>query len=120
MENWFTRTHQTWKFNLFIIVLAIAGILFLLLIWQVNEPRRFTEWGIDNPIIFPLAFVSVGLLSFIWLIFAIRCPQCGQRPAWNILRLSSINNWLMTLSQLDACPDCGDKGGNVEDRRANL
>jgi hypothetical protein len=114
MTNWITRTHQAWKFNLFVMMIGVSGALFLLLVWQVNDPIRFAKWGIISPVIFPLAFAGVGLLAFLWFVLAIKCPNCGKRPTWNILSHSSSSNWLNSLLQLNACPCCGDKGATKD------
>jgi endogenous inhibitor of DNA gyrase (YacG/DUF329 family) len=38
---------------------------------------------------------------------SIRCPACGAKVAWKVVRTAPAARWLHELRSLEACPGCG-------------
>ncbi len=113
MGSWLSRTHQSWKMYVFIVFGIIVGIIFICFIIKINNPSSFAEDEVE----ISLFYVCTSLLWFLWIIFAIKCPVCGKKIVWDILRKSPANRWLIILINLSACPNCGDTGDKKDEER---
>jgi hypothetical protein len=54
-----------------------------------------------------VTFISIGASSLFWLCSSIRCPRCGKRPVWGILKTFDVSTWLVKLHAMERCPECG-------------
>lgn len=100
---WIKRSGQAWKLGVFYLFILLTLLLFVAFVMAVNDVRLVDELGTME---LAFAFVGVGFTSLIWICFSVRCPRCGYKPVWNILRRSDVSTWLVTLHTLDRCPQC--------------
>jgi hypothetical protein len=54
-----------------------------------------------------VTFAFIGVSSLFWLCLSIRCPRCGKRPVWGMLRTVDVSTWLVKLHAIERCPECG-------------
>jgi len=126
-ENWVSKTNQTWKVVLFVILLLLSFLGFLVLIWLINSSsqRFFNIWILDE-VTLSLSFVGLGLVAFVLLGFSIRCPVCRKNIGGLILTTSSANDWFKDLVSLQKCPHCGDinecmnEGSKISQAKTNV
>lgn len=112
---WITKTGQLWKIILFLL-LALADICFLgMLIWRVNH-RGDASDVLPNEVILSLSFVGLGIITFGWLWFSIRCAECKASVAGYVLKHTPASNWFTTMVALTHCPCCGSFGNNNSPR----
>jgi hypothetical protein len=98
-SSWLKRTGQTWKVLVFG-VLVVAGLaLFALFIAAVNGK-------IEGEGAFAFSFTGVAFGALVWLATGVRCPRCGARPAWHLMRTAPHARWFLQLLALDRCPSC--------------
>lgn len=101
--SWLARTRQTWKLAVFSLLIAVTLVLIVAFVLAVNGYLGSGVWGKFK---LAVAFVLVGMSSLVWLCIAIRCPKCGKRPVWGMLRTIDANVWLVSLLAIDRCPSC--------------
>ncbi len=56
-----------------------------------------------------LTGLTLGLGSFAWACFAVKCPKCNTRLLWKAVSGQSSQNWLIGLFALNHCPVCQQK-----------
>jgi hypothetical protein len=94
---WLKRTGQTWKIVVFGVLVVVGLVLFIA---AVNGKMQ-------GEMAFAFAFMGAGFGAFFWLATAIRCSQCGARPAWHLMRTAPHASWFLELLASDRCPSCG-------------
>ena len=99
-NSWLKRTGQTWKVVVFGVLVVVGLALFALFLAAVNEK-------IQGEMAFAFTFMGAGFGALFWLATAIRCSQCGARPAWHLMRTAPHGSWFVQLLALDRCPSCG-------------
>lgn len=102
-EPWIRRSQQTWKVGLFYVLMLITILLFGSFITAVNGVWLF---GVSEGAL-AFAFVGTGIGGLAWLCASLRCPNCGKRPAWDLMRRGDAGGWLSDLHKLTHCPSCG-------------
>lgn len=91
--TWWHRTGQRWKQTL-----LLGSVIVLLAVrWVVRD----APWA-D---LMPLA----SGLPFAWFLQAVRCPACGARVAWHIVRRRPFGEFIR-MAEMQSCPACGDGG----------
>jgi len=94
-QRWLQRTRQTWKVTIYLVgLVGFGGVL----TYCLSLSPESVGWTI-------LATAG-GMLSFVWLAVSVRCPECGARVAWFILRTAPANQWRTRLTNLTDCPRC--------------
>lgn len=51
----------------------------------------------------------IGMLSFLFAIFTIRCPICNDKWFWRAVSKRDKDNWLIWLENQSNCPECNKK-----------
>ena len=109
-RSWLAKSGQIWKLYILCVFLLITLALFGLFIASVNDAEIVPSIGdVGQSVLFVLFMVG-GLGSLLWLVYSIRCPQCGKKVAWSAIRDSKASAWLVALLSMTACPGCGDEG----------
>ena len=91
-------TNQLWKLVASFTGLVIGGILmFYGLVNIKNETIIVAFISID---------LIIGIVSFLFGCFAIRCPTCKSPWVWVAINTKNTNSWLHWLINLDHCPKC--------------
>ncbi len=104
--GWIDATHQTWKLVVFVGWMLVAGLFILLLVASVQEVRWTPIGAVESA----FGLVASGALALAWLLVSIRCPACGTRPVWRVLRTAEAHEWVKVLVSYEQCPACGDRG----------
>jgi transposase-like protein len=106
-STWITATRQRWKLSIFWLILLIGLLLAVGSFQTLNENRELNrildDWS-----------VAVLIISFVWLFVSIRCPKCGRRPTWWIVRHADLREWYVMLSVMRDCPICHDQNVSPE------
>ena len=109
-SNWYARTSQTWKVNVWLagFALSSAGLLwfFTHLDGAHLSDLQLTALGMGS--------AALGAFSFLWVSVAVKCPACGARVVWRILRTASISVWFIRVAELTRCPECSYKGSTTK------
>lgn len=102
-QYWLIKTNQIWKFLTFLLLMFLAGSVFIAMITVVNK-----FWAPDFVDEFELGLTSVilGFGSLIWFCLSVKCPHCGYKPVWPILRSAPAGEWLARIVKLMECPSC--------------
>ena len=103
-RSWIVSTGQLWKLGLFYSMMLAALVLIVAFILAVNG---YMIAGFAGRFELAITFILVGASSLFWLCLSIRCPRCGKRPVWGILKTVDINTWLVKLHVMERCPECG-------------
>ncbi len=106
-SSWIARSGQTWKLYVFYALILATIVLIGMFIAAVNGMEIFPGVG---QVGLAMLFVVGGFGALLWLANSIRCPQCGERVAWTIIRNSNAGAWLPDLLSMTACPGCGGEG----------
>jgi hypothetical protein len=104
--TWLDRTGQRWKVRALWLLIAVSLAAFLIAYLMLASAALSTD--VQAAAI--MSATALGLSTFIWFLRAIRCPACGRRPAWALVRSQSIGLWLPKLLSATACPLCADAG----------
>ncbi len=105
-EYWLLRTNQVWKVLGFWLLLFLSIVNFLAMIMIINEawtPKWIGELELG------LGTIFFGFGALIWFSQTIKCPQCGYKPVWPILRSAPASEWLSRIVKLKECPACKDQ-----------
>lgn len=97
-ESVIRKTGQWWK-----LILAFCGILaggFLMF------GGRLVLGSTQTAVFVVIGGVFLGLASFVYGCFAIRCPNCGVRWVWLGVSGKSSGQWLEWLLNQSSCPKC--------------
>ena len=99
--TWLKRTGQTWKILVFGVLILVGMVLFGFFVAVVNGKVE------DGDIMYSaFAFMGAAFAAFVWLTFAIRCPECGAKPAWHFMRTARHQTWFQELLRMEDCPSC--------------
>lgn len=107
-ESWIIKTKQGWKVAVFFVLLFSGFATLILMILVINKVIQFSSFDDFELALAPVGF---GIAAFIWFCKSVRCPYCGYKPVWPILRKESADEWLREIVLLQHCPSCQDKGG---------
>jgi len=104
-EAWLRKSHQIWKFNIFLILISFGFIALVSILLRIK-----TIWiiGEVNNVQMLSSLVLFGASALLWLSFSIRCPKCNNKVAWKILKTEPASVWLMRLMYMENCPSCDD------------
>lgn len=102
-RSWMVSTGQLWKLGLFYLMLVATLALIVAFIFAVNG---ITLSAFGGRFELAISFILLGASSLLWLCFAIRCPRCGKRPVWGMLKTVDVNTWLIKLHTMERCPEC--------------
>lgn len=102
-HSWIVNTRQTWKLGVFYSLILAALLLIVAFILAVNG---YMILGFASRFEIAVTFILVGASSLFWLCLSIRCPRCGKRPVWGMLRTVDVNAWLVKLHIMERCPTC--------------
>jgi hypothetical protein len=102
-RSWIGSTGQIWKLGLFYFMMLTTVALIVAFILAVNGATISNFAGRFE---LAISFVLLGVVSLVWLSLSIRCPKCGSRPVWRMLRTVDINSWLVKLHTMNCCPEC--------------
>jgi hypothetical protein len=108
---WLTRTGQWWKAIVFLLLALGDLCLFGILIWRINH-RGVVSTVVPDEVTLSLSFVGLGIITFGWLWFSIRCAECKTGVAAYVLTHSSASDWFTTLVTLTRCPNCQSPGSH--------
>lgn len=81
--------------------MAATGVLIGLFIAATNGVIEHRYW-------YAFGLVGTGFAALIWLATTIRCPKCGAKPAWRVMRTAPHRTWFTDFLGLDHCPSCGE------------
>lgn len=104
-QVWIIRTNQHWKILVFLLLMFSAGGIFVAMIMTINGiliPNRIGE------IEFAITSIVLGFGSLIWFSKSLKCPKCGYKPTWPILKSVPASIWFVTITKLEHCPKCGE------------
>jgi hypothetical protein len=109
MDNFLVRSGQRWKFQLGGWMISAIGAAML-----INAHGLFTDppaaewrWWLH------IASPPLGILVGVWMVFAIRCPSCGEKLLWRAVSDQSLTAWLFWSGTNQSCPWCGSDGSSV-------
>jgi hypothetical protein len=104
-DTWIVSTGQGWKVGVFLIMMAAAGlgfvIFFILLSLRALSDETLTLLGVMS--------TMIGSLSMVWFFLSIRCRACGRRPVWTLVNNSEVSAWWIQLIRSEDCPICHDR-----------
>lgn len=94
------KTGQQWKLNGGLLLLVVG---FGVLVYGVRPAT--------SSVVYALAGTGLGVVAFLTMCFAIRCPACGFRFFWAAVSTREHNQWLAGLRTQTTCPRCNFQGG---------
>lgn len=104
-QYWLIRTRQIWKLGVFMILMLLDIIIFFVFILATNKIWKFEGISVLR---FDLLFMLLGFGSLVWFTQVVKCPSCGYKPVWPILRSAPASEWLRRIVKLQRCPSCED------------
>lgn len=104
MRSWIADTGQLWKLWLFYLMILTTIVLIVAFILAVNS---YVISDFAGRFELAISFILLGASALVWLCFSIRCPRCGKKPVWGILKTADVNSWLVKLHAIERCPECG-------------
>ena len=102
-RSWIASTGQLWKLGLFYLMMLTTVLLIVAFILAVNGAMISDFAGRFE---LAISFILLGMGSLVWLCSSIRCPRCGSRPVWRMLRTVDVNTWLVKLHTMEHCSKC--------------
>ena len=96
-DMWIKTTGQNWKIYIFAALLFLSSIGFFVWIFIENMGSAL------------VLCVVLGAISLLWLSQALKCPKCGYKPAWPIMKSVPASEWFITITRLEHCPGCKNK-----------
>lgn len=103
-RSWIVCTGQLWKLGLFYLMILTTIMLIGAFILAVNG---YVISSFAGRFELAISFILLGASSLAWLCLSIRCPRCGKKPVWGILKTADVNSWLVKLHAIERCPECG-------------
>ncbi len=97
--NWLEETKQIWK--LYVAILGFGGTLCAFLAGGLLLAAGPEYSGL----LFTLGTL-LGVVTFGWIINAIRCPHCQSKLLWVMVKTKSHMSWIVELAALESCPTC--------------
>lgn len=110
-QYWLIRTKQIWKVGIFFLLILVILIMLIAKIMIINKVLTADR---INELELALGEIIVGFGTLIWFSQSIRCPLCGYKPVWPILRSAPASEWLRRIVKLEKCPSCKDQMKNEE------
>jgi Na+/melibiose symporter-like transporter len=103
MSSIIKKSGQSWKMRVSIFGIIISGALMFSGSFIGRTNSQFD--------LYPLIPVGalIGMLSFIFAIFSIRCPNCKDKWFWRAVSKRDKNNWLIWLENQSNCSECNKK-----------
>lgn len=97
-------SRQSWKLWVAAAGLITSGAFFAM--------ARLSPWGRSDStaILLSLAGCLLWLFAILWAVFSLRCPRCGHRVLWQVLRQAEVRAFVPRLVELEACPRCAYPG----------
>lgn len=116
-KGWIGRTGQRWKLVVGVILLVVGGMALIAMVVVTGSANEVIGGRDRSDLIAWVAFALAagGAGSVLWLVTAIRCPQCGSRPVWTLISARGSSQWSTRLLSLEVCPTCGFDGEVNED-----
>src|SRR5688572_13585304 len=105
--TWLSRTRQSLKIYVFFVLIGGAGVMLWLLV-RTSDPGSVATGNYSAGV--AIGLVSFGVTALAWLVFSIRCFECGKRPVPHLLRTVEFSEWLTILLRTTKCPCCGGQG----------
>jgi hypothetical protein len=102
-QLWLIKTNQVWKVWIFTFLMFLGMISFIAMIMITNKVWEFDK---INDIHFSLASILLIFGSLVWLSQMIKCPHCGHKPVWPIIRGVPFNEWFVKIARLKECLSC--------------
>ncbi|MBI5024958.1 MAG: hypothetical protein HZC18_08210 [Candidatus Omnitrophica bacterium] len=102
-QYWLIKTNQAWKILVSLLLMLLVLLMFVAKIMIINR-IWMPSW--INEIELMLGEIILGFGSLIWLCRSVKCPHCGYRPVWPILRSAPAGEWLRRITRLEQCPSC--------------
>ena len=96
------KTGQGWKMILSCTLEVIGGVLLVVSITNLGNSQHAMAG-----LLFGMLMVVIG---FIYECLGISCPNCKMRWVWFSKSNESSGNWILWLSSLASCPECGEAG----------
>lgn len=117
-SGWIGRTGQRWKLLVGATLLVVGGMALIAMMAVTGSTSDVIgSWDrSDLIVLIAFALAGGGAGSILWLLTAIRCPQCGSRPVWTLASGRGSSQWSTRLLSLEACPTCGFDGVAIDDR----
>lgn len=100
------ETNQAWKLALSVLGLIIgsAGICY-----GIHAMEEEGDFGVYVD----LAGTATAVLTFLFAVFSIRCPNCKLKWVWYAVSKKEVGEWLTWLMSFQNCPCCE----NIDDKR---
>lgn len=106
---WIIATRQLAKFVFLNALFSLFG--FAVLFIMFGGGTRTQAGVMAGPVVAVAIFSNIGgLLAFVGLCLAIRCPACGERVFWWAVGKQPLPAGLVAFFRLKACPSCGSAG----------
>src|SRR3989304_750119 len=86
-----------------------APLTMLLLMVMAYNGTNLLDPFVGERTIIVIAFVGIGGISFAWLWFAFRCPECRDNIGKYVLMTADAGKWLRVLILINSCPYCKKK-----------
>lgn len=102
-QYWLIKTNQIWKLWISLFLMLLVLLMFIAKVMIVNK-IWMPNW-IDE-IELSLGEIVIGFGSLIWFCLSVKCPHCGYKPVWPILRSAPAGEWLRRIMHLEQCPSC--------------
>ena len=96
---WFRRTGQSWKLGVFWGLFLVGAALLILFVLSVNGV-------VSGQVELSLSAVATMFAALAWLATSVKCPHCGARPVWHIIKTAPAGDWLTRVHCLKTCPIC--------------
>jgi uncharacterized protein YbaR (Trm112 family) len=98
--GWLEATNQMWKLYFALLGFGVTLVCFL------GAGVSLLFWGAS--FFGPLLGIGtiLGGMTFVWLLYVLRCPSCRSKLVWKMISSSSHMSWLVDLANLVACPSC--------------
>ena len=99
-RNWIIATGQAWK-----LYIALAGFFGALACFTLALYSLATGGELFSA--FTSCGMFLGVTTFLWMTFVLRCPHCLAKLVWTMVSTRPHSSWLIDLAALDRCPVCG-------------
>ena len=103
MSSIIKKSGQSWKMRV-----SFAGIIISGALMFGGSFIGGTNTQFDFYSLIPIGAL-IGMLSFLFAILAIRCPNCKDKWFWRAVSKKDKNNWLIWLENQSNCPECNKK-----------
>jgi hypothetical protein len=94
-------SNQMWKIFVFLIITALCGATIIF------QSLLYAPIGKSETMVLVIAATILGILTFVWASFSIKCPNCKSKFVWYAVSKLNSGKWLSWLLSSDKCPTCG-------------